>query len=137
MNVTPISKGSDTWNGYKIVGDNLDRNIKPRYRRLDQQTVSLHCFHYYTVRDRIDISGIPDEYKPSFYTAASKLPLDVLLPSSSDHLAMVHNFGILVSRVLVEELAYFSTTFEGVVTTHIPHCHSDEMARKSETVSVL
>ena len=67
----------------------------------------------------------------------SELPIDVLLPSSSDHLAIVNNFGTLVSRVLVKELTYFSTTFEGVVTRHIPHCHSDEMARKSETVKSI
>lgn len=102
---------------------------------MDQQTVSLHCFHYYAVRDRINLSGISDEHKPFFSMSPSKLPIDVLLPSSSDQLAIVNNFGTLVSRVLVEELAYFNTTFEGVVTRHIPHCHSDEMARKSETVS--
>ena len=67
----------------------------------------------------------------------STLPNNVLLPSSSDHLAMVNNFGTLVSRILVEESSYFSVTFEGVVTKHIPHCHSDEMGKKSETVKSI
>ena len=104
---------------------------------MDQQTVSLHCFHYYAVCDCIDLSDISDDYKPFFYMPPSELPIDILLPSSSDHLAIVNNFGTLVSRVLVEELTYFSTTFEGVVTRHIPHCHSHEMARKSETVKSI
>ena len=30
-----------SWNGFKIVGDNVDKNVKPRYMRLNRQTCSL------------------------------------------------------------------------------------------------
>ena len=68
------------------------------------------------------------------------LPLKNLLriPTSSDHQGLIHSYGILVkySCVLVEELTYFSKTFEGgTVTSHIQHEHADEMSKPSETVS--
>ena len=42
---------------YRIVGDNIDKNIKPRNMTSDHQTRSLHYFHAYAVRDRIDLSS--------------------------------------------------------------------------------
>ena len=38
---------------YKLVGDNLDKNIKPRYMRYNRQKKSLHFFNVYAVQDRI------------------------------------------------------------------------------------
>ena len=30
--------------GYKIMGDNIDKNVRPRYARQDNKTLSLHYF---------------------------------------------------------------------------------------------
>ena len=38
------------WNGFKIVGDNLDKNITPRFMRHAKQTQSLHFFNAYAVK---------------------------------------------------------------------------------------
>ncbi len=42
---------------FKIVGDNIDKNVKPRDMRSDYQTRSLHYFHAYAVRDRLNLDG--------------------------------------------------------------------------------
>ena len=42
--------------GVKIVGDNIDKNVKPRFMRSDHQGKSLHYFHCYAVQDRFDLS---------------------------------------------------------------------------------
>ena len=34
----------DTWFGFRIVGDNLDKNVKPRNHRIGHGTSSLHFF---------------------------------------------------------------------------------------------
>lgn len=34
---------------YKLVGDNIDKSVKPREMRIDHQTHSLHYFHTYAV----------------------------------------------------------------------------------------
>ena len=30
------------WKGFKIVGDNVDKNIRPSFQRVNNRTVSLH-----------------------------------------------------------------------------------------------
>ena len=49
------------WCGFKIVGDNIDKNICPSHQRLDHQTQSLHYFHLFAVCDRIDLSAYSDQ----------------------------------------------------------------------------
>lgn len=38
---------------YSLMGDNLDTNVKPCYRRTDNQGDSLHYFHSLAIKDRI------------------------------------------------------------------------------------
>ena len=128
---------SNSWTGYKIVGDNLDKNIKPRYKRIDHQTQSLHFFHHFAVKDRIDLSSVSDDPSPYIDVPVSDLPIDALLPSVPDHQTLMHNFAILVSRVLVAELSYFQTTFDDVVVPHITHQYYNDMSKKSETVNLV
>ncbi len=47
--------------GYKLVFDNIDKTIKPRYMRQDVQSVMLHYVQVYAVKDRIDFSSIGHE----------------------------------------------------------------------------
>ena len=56
-NVT-ISRKS--WKGFKIVRDNIDKNFKRFFQRMDFQTRSFHYFHSYAVLDRVDLSGYVD-----------------------------------------------------------------------------
>ncbi len=42
--------------GFKVVFDNIDMNVKPRYMRGDFQTRSLHYVNAYAVKDRINFS---------------------------------------------------------------------------------
>ena len=46
--------------GFKIVGDNIDKNIRPSMQRLTHQTRSLHHFHSYAMKDRVDWSKVSD-----------------------------------------------------------------------------
>ena len=90
MSAAPTSSSLTT---YKIVGDNIDMNmnIKPRDMRSDHQTNSLHYFHAYTVRDRIDLSkypSIPD---------ISDIRVDQLLPSEEDAQTLKRNFAMRIA----------------------------------------
>jgi hypothetical protein len=125
----------DEWFGFKIVMDNWDKNVKPRYRRIDDKTKSLHFLHHYAVKDRINLRNVSDVPNPYAYVLAEDLPTDILLPSSSDFQHLLKDFAILVSRVLVKRLSYFSSTFSDVVVNHIKHTYYQEMTQKSETVN--
>ena len=41
--------------GFIVVDDNIDKNIRPSFQRENHQTQSLHYFHSYTARNRVDI----------------------------------------------------------------------------------
>lgn len=65
----------------KLVGDNIDDNVKPRYMRSDNQTKSLHYFHVYAVADRVNakqMSNLMSMIDPKM------VDLYVLLPSIDD-----------------------------------------------------
>ena len=80
--------------GFKIVGDNLDKTIHPRFQTTERQTRTVHYFHTYAVRDRTP-SGHLSDTPPA-------LPMQVdiakILPSESTHRTLSVTFSVLVSR---------------------------------------
>lgn len=116
--------------GYKLVIDNIDSTVKPRYMREDAQNQSLHYVQLYAVKDRVDFSAIPD-CPPS-----SEKNLYNILPTSDDYQMLKENMAVLVSRILVEHLRFFSEDFKNVATWHIQHRYSAQMSQKSEVVSL-
>lgn len=123
---------SSNWTGFKIVGDNIDKTIKPRYMRFDRQTQSLHYFHSYAIKDRINLSDKSDVL-PDPPTNPNLLSL---LPNSDDISEMKRLFGIHVSRIMVENFSFMKTGFVDAVEWHIQHKFYDEMSEKSDTVSL-
>ena len=81
------------WAGYKFVGDNIDKNVKPRFQRYENRGQSLHHFHGYAVRDRLDLSKFSD-------TSPTPISPDpsCFLPSASDLSVLKDEFIILISR---------------------------------------
>eukprot|EP00731_Ephydatia_muelleri_P005283 Em0002g1459a len=62
MSIPPPSDRDDIaptdleeWCGFCLVGDNVDKTIGPRDMRLNNQSKSLHFFHVYAVKDRVDV----------------------------------------------------------------------------------
>lgn len=90
----PSTHSADcAWIGYKFVGDNIDKNIKPRFQRHEHTGQSLHYFHSYAVKDRLDLSKFSDA-PPS----SSSLDAEQFLLSTSDINLLKEEFAILISR---------------------------------------
>lgn len=117
---------------FKIVGDNIDKTIKPRDMRIDHQTCSLHYFHSYAARDRIDLSQFEDN--PSLPVVSAK-DLSTLLPSISDNATITSNFAFLLAQTLVKRVPFFAKYGVGL-ERHIRHDFYKEMSRKSQVVSI-
>lgn len=113
--------------GFKLVMDNIDSTVRPRYMREDAQNQSLHYVQVYAVKDRIDYSSIPDP------APSSTRNIFNIIPSSDAQLKK--NLAILVARILVEYIQFFNKDFRDLVTTHILHKYSYQMSQKSEVVS--
>ena len=109
--------------------DNIDMNIKPRFMRSDYQTRSPHYVNSYAVKDRIDFSQFSSE-------TPTELTLFEVLPNDADYKSLKDDFTVLVSRMIVEHMAFFSAGYKGLPAKHISHPFSKEMASKSEVVSI-
>ena len=118
--------------GMKLVADNIDKTVKPRYMRIDKRNSSMHFMHVYAVRDRISMHNI-SETPPE---VPDKPALEDVLPSKEDDCELLKVFGIHVSRILSTYMPFFRENFRDVVTWHISHKFSEEMSKKSDVVSV-
>ena len=120
---------------FKLVGDNIDKNVKPHDMRHDNQTKSLHYFHTYALRDRIDLSRYDDiPCLPDMSLVKSQL--SNVLPNNEDVRILCGNFCHLVARVLKKYMPFFSS-LGASLEEHIVHKFQNEMSQKSEVVSFI
>lgn len=123
-------QSSDQWSGYKLVGDNIDKTVRPRFMRSDHQAISFNYFNTYAVKDRIDMSEL-SSHKSFIY---AEVDVNDILPSADTDAILHSNLSILISCVLVEYMPAFKLYFEDVVNKHIKHNFSSEMSKNSEVV---
>lgn len=95
MDTTSESSQDDKslWCGYKFVGDNVDKNIKPSLQRHEIQGQSLHYFHTYAMKDRVNLASLSD----SSPVTCTPDP-NILVPSAEDVSFIMDEMAILVSR---------------------------------------
>ena len=124
-----MSSPKPQWHGFKIVGDNIDKNVRPRHETLERRGQSLHYFNCYAVLDRVNLSDYSDEPR----AGPSTLDIDDILPSEDDYIAILNNFAILAGRVVQEHIPAFKG-FPRLVTKHIGHSHQKEMCQQSKVV---
>ena len=121
---------------YQLCGDNIDKNVKQRYFRTNKTPGirSLHYFHYYAVKDRVDFSGMGEECIACTQTDLEQVALS-LLPTPEDDEVLKTNICTIVSRILFSNVPYFKQTFDGVIDWHLEHQYSHEMSQPSEWVN--
>ena len=112
---------------FKLVGDNIDKNVRPRDMRADNQTRSFHYFHTYAIKDQVDLTHLTDKNVPK------KFNPETLLPSSTDKQNLLENYKHLFICVLMKHMPYFKQLGKGL-KPQIVHKYSLEMSQKSETV---
>ena len=96
--------------------------------KCNNQTRSLHYFHTYAVRDRVDMSQFSDNVN------IGEIPLQEILPTCQDEVIMRANLALLVRRVLAKYMPFFGALAKGL-ERHITHEFSKEMSQKSEVVN--
>ena len=115
---------------YKLIGDNIDKCVRPRHVRSDSQARSLHYFHTYAVRDRINVSHLDDQHSVPLL---SDIDVTSVLPTTEDEKALKDLYCIHVARVLKRHMKFFSSLGEDL-ERHILHEYSSEMSQKSDVV---
>lgn len=107
---------------YHLCGDNIDKNVKQRYYRTDKTPGirSLHYFHYYAIKDRIDFSQMGEESIKCAQSDIQQIAIS-LLPTPEDDAALKKNVCTLMSRILYSNISFFKQSFDGAVDWHIDH----------------
>ncbi len=135
--VKMISKGHtkvfDKWLSegafVKFVGDNVDKQVNVRDLRSDHHETLMHMFSIFAVKARVSPPAIADLSRPMLYTET----VECFLPSKEDIVVIQGDLEVLVSRVLCDYIKGLEK-LKSLVTKHIPHTYSEEMAAKSEVV---
>ena len=86
-------QGSVQYCGFKLVGDNVDKNVKPSLQQYELKGQSLHHFHAFATRDWVSTSSLSD-VPPAVCTPTA----EKLLPSPEDIEFIKNDMTILISR---------------------------------------
>ena len=121
-----------TVSSFKLVGDNLDKTVRPRHETVDTHSSSLHYFHAFAVKDRCDTSKLADAASQPHIDLDS-FSLDIILPREEDYSALLENYAIIAARIIQKHVPFFNKNVPRVLR-HIRHCHSVEMSQKSDVV---
>ena len=118
---------------FAVVIDNFDIRVEAADMTSDNQNKDLHWVNHNAILDRVPCTEY-DNDKP--LADILTVPNRDFLPTLQDHFALMKDFEVLVSRVLVEHLPKFQNTFNDIVPKHIPHKHSKEMKLKTKKVNL-
>ena len=119
---------------YSLMGDNLDTNVKPRYKRTDHLGESLHYFHCLAIKDRISLfSQLAITPQHTCINRPQEMALQ-LLPTTESDSDLIDVMTMVISRVLATHLSYFQFSCSDVVTWHKDHQYYKEMSTKSDVV---
>ena len=121
--------------GFKLVGDNIDKTVRPRYIRIENYSnKSLHYFHSFAVQNRVDFNCLPDVAPVSCLNHPNEVA-KCLLPSTNHDRIMKDHFIVIISCILYSNMEFFKASFDGCIEWHIRHKFYQEMCTKSHVVS--
>ena len=112
-----------------MVADDIDYNINARIQSEKHKNQSIHWIQKYAVVNKVIEPSLSNN-------AARKLLQNVqlidLLPNKAVHAQLIQRWAVLISRVICKYMSKLQH-LQNVVTYHIPHKYSKEMAEKSQT----
>lgn len=115
---------------FKVIGDNINKSVKPTEMTMDAQTQSLDYFNLYAVRDRVSMAGLDDS---ASLPSLSSCNVEDVLPTKQDFDGLYSNFAYLIARILKKHFPFFAE-FAAGLQKHIKHEHYQEMSEKSNVV---
>ncbi|XP_072037402.1 uncharacterized protein [Amphiura filiformis] len=117
--------------GFRLVGDNVDLKVKPRYMSTDKQNVDHHHFQHIAVKNRISGMHLPDDEPIG---TPESTPLTELQPNASDNKALHYEWSILIGQIISSHCPHLSWMKNCLPS--LTHKHMDSMKKKSEVVNL-
>ena len=115
-----------------LVGDNCDIRIQTNHQASDHAIKDCHYFAILLIFSRMEnqisqLSNIPPRIVPERVNT-----IEVLL-IQPERLQLLQSYKVIFGRLLVKNFEAFKW-MESILPKHIPHQHSDSMARKSTVI---
>ena len=120
--------------GYAFVWDNVQKLSEVRDSSSGHKNTMHLWANAFAAINRVDPIGLDDN---ELTLKATEIPISSFLHNKDDESMLRTRMSSIIGRVLVTHLKYFRDNYEDVVTWHIPHAHSEEMAEKSTIVCLM
>ncbi len=117
LHQVPIKHWLSTGTDIKLVGDNVDKNVKVRDMRSDHRGAMVHMYSMLVVKSRVQSAGLSTASRASNLTDCSVLDF---LPSQHDLDKIRGDLVILVSRILCKYIKSLKPLLSSV-DKHITH----------------
>ena len=125
----PLQRRLEAGEYVQFIADNVDKRKSVRDVRSDSQAKLHHMYSMIAVKARIPPPTV-DRFTP---IDLEKIPISTFLPSISDIQSLRRNLVILINRILCKYIKGLACISD-VVSKHILHTHTDNMAKKSDTI---
>ena len=125
----PLQRWLEAGEYVQIIADNVDKRKSVRDVRSDSQAKLHHMNSMIAVKARIPPPTV-DRFTP---IVLEKIAISTFLPSISDIQSLRRNLVILISRILCKYIKGLACILD-VMPKHILHTHTDNMAKKSDTI---
>lgn len=98
---------------------------------MEREDKDHHWFQIFAVQDRVTGKELLND---ALIGDVATLPLQTFLPTVDECSRLNDEFGVLIARVITENIDYFQP-LQSVVPQHILHKYTDLMKLKSKMVS--
>lgn len=88
----------------------MDKDVRPSKMTMNKQTKSLHFYHAYAVKDRIDTSHLPE-----CHLSQPSLTYNDFIPGDEDYASLKSDFTVLVTRILCQHMNFLRPSFLAVL----------------------
>jgi len=119
---------------FSIVWDNTQKLVQARHQSRGTKNKMLLWANAYAALNRVDIKGLDEQRQ---VMRAADIPLSAYLPSNEDRTALRERMAVIVGRILVENIPFFSQYCRSGVIHHVSHRFTTESAVKTDTVCVV
>ena len=128
----PLQRWLEAGEYVQFIADNVDKRKSVKDVRSDSQAKLHHMYSMIAVKACIPLPTV-DRFTP---IDLEKIPISTFstfLPSISDIQSLRRNLVILISSILCKYIKCLACISD-VVPKHILHTHTDNMAKKSDTI---
>ena len=124
MNESELQSGEDGMSvniGYKVIFDNINKNVARRFMRNEHQSHSLHYVNSYAVKHRLEFSNLSSQ-------RATNINIFDVIPDEEEHKYLKSDVAVFIARMIVEYIQLFHEHYESLPLKHISHIFSKKMS---------